>query len=319
MDLSIVIVNWKSKNYLRKCIATIMNSTKGVDYEIVVIDGGSFDGCGEMLKSNYPEVRFFQNDKNLGFARANNFAFAVACGRNFLFLNPDTEVQYNAIQTLLCQLESLPNAGIVGAKLLNTDKSIQTSCIRAFPSIFSEILDSEVLKRRFPRSYLWGTAPLFDPKNAPARVDAVSGACLMIKRSVFENVGVFSNDYFMYSEDIDLCFKVRQGGWKTYYIPDAIVVHHGGKCSSQRSLNIFSDVMMLESRWRFFRKTRSNAYSRLYRIAMFSVSLIRIWLLSFSLPFFSTRGKGASIIIALKRWIARLRWTLGFEGWVNKY
>ena len=133
MDLSIIIVNWNSKDYLHKAIASVEADTKGIDFEVVVIDGGSFDGSAEMLRQDYPHVVFIQSDKNLGFAKANNEAFKVSRGRILLFLNPDTEVEGHAITTLYDQLNVLPDAGIVGPKLLNSDRSIQQSCIRASP------------------------------------------------------------------------------------------------------------------------------------------------------------------------------------------
>jgi hypothetical protein len=297
---------------------SIQSTTRGEKYEIVVIDGGSFDGCGEMLKQCYPEVRFIQSDMNVGFAKANNEAFKASRGRNILFLNPDTELEDSSIHILLHQLESLPNAGIVGAKLLNSDKTIQTS-IQSFPNILNQIIDAKALRQRFPRWNSWGMRPLFEQFISPSEVEVVSGACLMIKRNVFEAVGRFSTDYFMYSEDVDLCFKVHRRGWKTYYIPNAVVVHHGGASSSKSSVKNISDVMMLESRWRFYRKTRSLWYCRKYCLAMFSVSLFRISLLIISWPVFKMLGKAILVDRAFRKWKARLRWTIGLENTVKNY
>ena len=319
MDLSIIIVNWNSKDYLKNCIASILAATHGLKFEIVVIDSGSFDGCKEMLLHLYPEVRFIQSENNVGFAKANNKAFYKAYAQKLLFLNPDTIVKDDAIHKLSQSLECLPDAGIVGPKLLNSDQTVQLTCIRVFPNILTQILDAEILMRFFPRSRLWGTAHLFNQPERPSEVDAISGACLMIKRSVFEEVGLFSDDYFMYSEDIDLCYKVKEAGWKTYYIPSATVVHHGGASSSQTKVNTFSAVMMLESRWRFFRKTRSLWYCQQYCLVIFFSSLFRITLLLFAWPAFRIRGKAALINKALKKWTSRLRWTLGLENWVKNY
>lgn len=319
MDLSIIIVNWNSKEYLLKAIASIEAETKGIEFEIIVIDSASFDGCDEVLHKTYPHVLFIQSDKNIGFAKANNQAFKASSGRVILFLNPDTEIEGTAINVLYCQLNSLPNAGIVGAKLLNTDRSIQETCIRAFPTILNQVLDSDMLRRCFPRSGLWGTEPLLTKNELPKLVDAISGACIMMKRSVFENIGLFSTDYFMYSEDIDLCFKVRKAGLNTYYVPTAVIIHHGGVSSSQTSVNTFSTVMMLESRWRFFRKTRSLWYASLYRLAMFGACVVRVGLLLFLWSSRRLLGKEPPSENVLKKWMANLRWTLGGESWVEKY
>lgn len=318
-ELSIIIVNWNSKDYLQKCIASILGSKSEIKYEIVVIDSGSFDGSGEMLKQCNPQVKFLQSDKNLGFAKANNEAFKVSCGRNLLFLNPDTEVEGLAIRTLNDQLNALPNAGIVGPKLLNSDRSIQESCIRAFPTIFNQVLESDMLRNLFPGAKLWGMKPLLEKIDGAKEVDAVSGACLMIKRSMFERIGMFSRDYFMYSEDIDLCLKMRNAGLITYYVPRAAVVHHGGGSSSQVGVSIFSSVMMLESRWRFFRKTRSVWYSRFYRVAMFGTCIVRVGLVLFVWLACRLAGKEFSGRTVLKKWIAKLRWTIGRESWIKNY
>lgn len=320
MDLSIIIVNWNSKDYLRKCIDSILATTHGIEFEIVVIDSGSFDGCYEMLRQHYPQIRFIQSRENLGFAKANNSAFQQSKGRNLLFLNPDTEVKDSSIETLYRQLIDLPNAGIVGATLLNSDGSIQTSCIQAFPTILNQLLDSSALRNLFPKAGLWGMKPLFSKDAHPKPVDAVSGACLMIKRSVFERVGMFTTDYFMYSEDIDLCFKVRKTSLITYYVPKAVFIHHGGKSSSHSGSNAFSSVMMLESRWRFFRKTRGRWYGINYRAGMFGISLIRIILLGLLMwPAFQMSGRVSSIKGSIQKWKARLRWTLHLEKWVKNY
>jgi hypothetical protein len=319
MDLSIIIVNWNSREYLRQCIASILAETHGIEYEIVVIDNASFDGSDEMLRECYPQVRFIQSDANLGFAKANNDASKESSGRVLLFLNPDTKLESDAIKTLYQQLDSLPNAALVGAKLLNSDKSVQTSCIRAFPTILNQILDSNALRACSPRARLWGMKPLFDSGEAPTEVDAISGACLMIRRSVFESVGMFSTDFFMYSEDIDICFKVSSSGWKKYFVPTAVVIHHGGASSLQNGINTFSTVMMLESRWRYFRRTRSLWYSRFFRAAIFSASIVRIVLLVLILPVRVLRGRKISVESGLKKWVASLHWAIGSEDWVKTH
>lgn len=319
MDLSIIIVNWNSKEYLRRCVSSIMATTGSIEFEIVIVDSGSYDGCEEMLRQEFPWVRFIQSDKNRGFARANNVAFKETIGRNLLFLNPDTEIDCAAIEKLISSLNSLPKAGIVGAKLINGDGSIQTSCIQAFPTILNQLLDFNLLRRCFPKAKLWGMKPLFEGNNIPTEVDAVSGACLMIRRTLFEAIGLFSTEYFMYSEDIDLCFKIHKAGWKNYYIPMAIVLHHGGGSSSVDSTKIFSIVMMLESRWRFFRKTRSYWYSQIYLSGMFLTSIIRIGGVLIIWPVIGLSRKRSLIKGILKKWVKRLRWTLGKEKWVKNY
>ena len=319
MDLSIIIVNWNSKEYLRKCIASILAMTHGIEYEIVVIDNASFDGCDEILRQYYPQVQFIQSDQNLGFARANNLAFEASSGRNILFINPDTEIKSSAIEILHKELTSLPYAGIVGAKLVSDDGSVLVNCIQVFPTILNQMLNIDLLRNCKPLSRLWGMRSLLYGSKIPKEVDVVSGACLMIKRSLFEKVGMFSDDYFMYSEDVDLCYKIKKSGSKVYYVPNAVVVHYGGASSSQSNVSNFSNVMLLESRWRYFRKTRSLSYCLLYRSMMFCVSVIRICLMLFVSLTQCKRKKPSSIDTVLMKWKGRLSWTLGGEKWVKKY
>jgi GT2 family glycosyltransferase len=319
MDLSIIIVNWNSKEYLRRCIASVLEKPPGVEFEIVVIDGASFDGCDKMLHELYPQVRFIQSYENLGFAKANNQAFQASSGNAICFLNPDTEVLGAALETMYHYLRTLPRAGAVGCKLLNSDGTLETSCIRSFPTIVNQVLEVEALRKRYRYSRLWGMAPLFNGDKSPSEVDAISGACLMMRRSVFEDVALFSTDYFMYSEDIDLCFKVKRSGWKNYYVPSAAVVHHVGGSTAKSKVSAFSSVMMLESRWRFFRKTRSNRYCILYRVAMFLVSVIRVGSMLCLASVRRCPREGFSLETPLKKWKAGLRWALGKEDWVKNY
>lgn len=318
MDLSIIIVNWNSKDYLRKCIASILADTRSIEFEIIVIDSASFDGCGEMLRELYPQVHFIQSDKNLGFAGANNAAFAASTGGCVLFLNPDTELVGPAINILHERLRSLPDAGAVGCKLLNSDRTVQTSCIQSIPTILNQLLDSEFLRARWPCSPLWGMAPLFATDTKPQEVETISGACVMLKRDVFEGVGLFSQDYFMYAEDIDLSYKVRKAGRKNYYVHAATVVHHGGSSVQQAASN-FSVVMMREAIWRFLRKTRGGFYGQAYRAAMFACALVRLLMLGPVSAWRMIRRRSDTDETSSQKWRAVLRWSLNREGWIKQY
>lgn len=313
IELSIIIVNWNSQVYLKQCIASIVDAKCKSQYEIVVIDGGSFDGCGEMLQQFYPHVRFIQSDRNLGFAKANNVAFKASRGDLVLFLNPDTEVVGPAIDILRDQLEQLPKAGVIGCKLLNADGSVQTSCIQSFPTILNQLLNSEVLMALFPKSRLWGMKPLFSTSNEPAEVEVLSGACMMIRRALFEQIGQFSEDYFMYAEDLDLCFKVRQAGYKNYYVPDATILHFGGGSTQQRPSN-FAVVTMRGSILRFLQKTRGPAYGVGYQVSMLISSVGRILGLVVLLPVYLIRGRLASWKGSARKWSAIFVWSMGLKG-----
>jgi N-acetylglucosaminyl-diphospho-decaprenol L-rhamnosyltransferase len=265
MDLSIVIVNWNSVAYLGPCLNSVIRHTRGIRREIIVVDSGSFDGSAELLRARYRSVRFIQCRDNLGFAGANNLACRSASGEHLLFLNPDTQVTAGAVQVMLDHLRSHRQAGAVGARLLNSDGSLQSSCVQPFPTILNQLLNSDYLRGRWPRSGLWGLKPLFAAEPQPATVDAVSGACVMVRRVAFNDVGQFSEEYFMYAEDVDLCHKLRQARYINYWLPQASVLHHGGG-SSDRAPSEFSVLMMRESIWRFLHKSRGAGYAAMYRV-----------------------------------------------------
>lgn len=312
MELSIIIVNWNSKDYLQKCIASILDSKIEATYEIVVIDGGSFDGSGEMLRQCYPQVKFIQSEINVGFAKANNIAFKASSGSYVLFLNPDTQVVVPAIDILFEQMQKLLKVGAIGCKLLNADGSIQTSCIQSFPTILNQLLNSEFLRALFPKSRLWGMELLFSATNEPAEADMLSGACIMMRRETFKQVGCFSEEYFMYAEDVDLCYKVKQAGYRNYYVPNAKIFHFGGG-SSQQKPSDFSVVMMRDSTWRFLRKTRGELYGSWYRCSMLISAIGRIVCLLVLLPLYLVLGRLASWKASARKWWAISVWSMGLK------
>jgi hypothetical protein len=317
MDLSIIIVNWNSKDYLQKCISSIRSTTNGIEYEIIVIDNASFDGCGAMLCQLHPDVQFIQSDHNLGFARANNLGYQQSGGRYLLFLNPDTELIGPAISELCDSLDSLADTGLVGAKLLNGDLTIQTSCVRSRPTVLNRVLDCDLLRRLYPRSFLWGMSVLFDDARGPREVEAISGACMLIKREVFEAVGGFSDDYFMYAEDVDLCYKVNLAGYKVCYIPTAEIIHRVG-ISSRQVASHFSAVNIRESNLRFFRKFKGYICAEYYRAANLTLGFIRLTVLLLLLPFCLGTRRMNRWSAAAGKWTAIVAWALGSVTLANK-
>lgn len=317
MDLSIIIVNWNSAHYVRRCLESIYTQRKDIDFEVIVVDNASYDGCDQILGSEFPNVKFVQSEENLGFAGANNLGFNHSVGRNLLFLNPDTEVIGPAIKVMFSFLQSIHDAGAVGCKLLNSDLSLQTSCIQPFPTVLNQILDIEYLKLRFPKLKVWGIKPLFFNNGGPEKVEVVSGACIMIKRRVLETIGKFSTDYFMYAEDVELCYKIQRAGYKVYHINDATVVHHGGVSSKQTKVNNLNDVLKRESISRFLEKSDSRFTAFLYRGSMTLVSIARLAVLTALIPVAILLQRSNSFYPKLIKWKKVLRWSLGKEKWAR--
>jgi N-acetylglucosaminyl-diphospho-decaprenol L-rhamnosyltransferase len=313
MDLSIIIVNWNSAALLKQCLTSVFWHTRHISFEVVVIDSGSYDGCDTMLARDFPLVHFIQSRQNLGFARANNRALQDSTGDHVLFLNPDTQLVGTAINLMLAQIASRPGAGAVGCRLLNSDGTVQTSCIQSYPTLLNQLLDSNVLRAVWPKSRLWGMAPLFEASCGAEPVEAISGACLLVRRDAYERVGRFNEEYFMYAEDIDLCYRLNQAGYTNYYVPEASVIHHGGS-SSEHATSDFAAVMMPEAIWKFLRKTRGRLYGAAYRAGMLVSAVTRVTVLALLLAvrWFSTRrGRLKS---SFAKWCAVLRWSLNAEA-----
>ncbi|MEP6715438.1 MAG: glycosyltransferase family 2 protein, partial [Terriglobia bacterium] len=234
-DVSIVFVNWNSAPYLISAITSIYKHTQNLDFEIIVVDNASPSQDADLVKETFPEIQLIRSAANLGFGRANNLGFRTATGQYILFLNPDTRLISPAINVMLEELKSVARAGAIGCKLLNSDLSVQTSCIQTFPTILNQVLDADSLRNRWPKSRLWGTAPLYFDTEDAAEVEVISGACLMVKRHVFEEISQFTERYFMYAEDLDLCRKIVRAGYKNLYTGQAKVIHYGGGSSIPES------------------------------------------------------------------------------------
>lgn len=298
MDVSIIYVNWNSADYIRESIRSVYEHTRGIRFEIIVVDNASPARNVDMLKEQFPEITLIKSEKNLGFAGANNLGYKSSSGENILFLNPDTKLVSPAIDVMARQLNSLPDAGIIGCKLLNSDLSVQTSCIQTFPTILNQVLDIDYLRRRWPKNSLWGIGPLYSDSVEPAKVEVVSGACLMIKRVVFEKVSWFSEDYFMYAEDLDLCYKVVQAGFTNYYVGEGMIVHYGGKSSEPQS----ATMMKWRAIPRFCDKNRGRFYGSIFRIVMALTAMGRLAVIKTASAFGNRFASQKDLNSAFAKW-----------------
>lgn len=311
MDLSIVYVNWNSLAYLRESIASVYEHTHGISFEIVVVDNASPEGGVDALSEQFPEITIIKSPENLGFAGANNLGFRRSRGDYVLFFNPDTKLITSTINIILEHLKTLPDAGIVGCKLLNTDLSIQLTSIQKFPTILNQVVDAEYLMLRWPHSPFWGIAPLFSNHLKPLKVEVIPGACMLLRREVFAEVGMFTEDYFMYGEDIDLNYKLKRAGYTNYYVGETAVVHHGGRSSSRQKVSQWSTIMRYRAMVRYFRKTRGRFYEVLYRTAIGFAAAGRLALLALMFPLGNVLWDKESLRISSTKWRAVLKWALG--------
>ncbi len=244
MLLTIVIVSWNTRHLLDKCLASVARELERsaiqskpplglVSAEVFVVDNASMDGSPDMVASSYPWVKLIINQENKGFAFANNQVLEIAQGKFILLLNPDTEIVPGALATLMEFFEGKLKAGVVAPQLLNTDGSVQRSC-RAFPSFSAMLGELLGISRIMPSGSKWRQYKMLDWQHDDQRqVDQPEGACLMIRREVFANIGLFDEGFFMLFEEVDWCYRAKQAGWQIWFTPKAQVVHHYGQSIKQ--------------------------------------------------------------------------------------
>ncbi len=237
-QVSVIIVSYNVRGFLENLLASLRKALARIDSEIIVIDNFSDDDTVDILKKSHPEIKLIENRTNVGFGRANNQAVKASSGKYLLLINPDSVVEENTVEEMLKFLDSHPDAGAAGCRILNADGSLQQACRRSFPTPWVALSKIFGLSALFPKSKLFGRYNLtyLDPKEVH-EVDAISGSFMFMERSVFDEVGGFDEDYFMYAEDIDLCFKIKQAGYKVYYTPATNIIHFKGESTRSSSFN----------------------------------------------------------------------------------
>jgi len=233
MDVSIVIVNWNTCDILRDCLVSIYKETKDIEFEVIVVDNASNDGSPQMVKSEFPQVCLIVNEQNLGFAAANNRGIEIASGRYVLLLNSDTVILDNAITKTLYFADENHQAGIVSCRVCNPDMTTQDTCFM-FPSLLNMVLSDTYLSRLFPKSTFFGRERMaWFVWDKAFELDVIAGCFMLVRASVFEQVGVMDDSFFMYGEETDWCYRINQAGWKVMYTPHTFIIHLGGQSSSQ--------------------------------------------------------------------------------------
>lgn len=236
MDLSIVILNYKSNNMVKECLAGIKSIGVDLKYEIIVVDNASGDGVEKILQKNFPEVKFIASPENVGFAAGNNIGIRAAIGRYILIMNPDIAVFSGSLEALVRYMDENSRVGIAGPKLLNPDRSVQFSVYR-FPKRVTPVyrrtpLGSTAGGQRELQRYL-----MKDWDHEEAReVDWLLGACLIVRREAMREVGLFDERYFLYFEDTDWCRRFWEVGWKVAYVPSSTMVHFHRRESAESPL-----------------------------------------------------------------------------------
>jgi GT2 family glycosyltransferase len=276
MNVSIILVNYNTKDLTLQTISSVYEQTNDIDFEIIVVDNASTDGSTEAIENNFPDVKLIKSGENLGFGRANNKGAEVATGRNLFFLNPDTVLLTNAVKILSEYLDNNVNIGVCGGNLYDSNKQPAHSYRMFYSPILWDLND--LTCNRLER-IIYGKSYGFNYTNKPKVVAHVVGADMMIKKEVFNEVGGFDKDFFMYREETELNFRIHKKGYQSISIPDAQIIHLEGK-SFSNNLNRIKRI--LDGRKLYFHKVSNKASYYIGNLIYCCFCLTRIALFTLS-------------------------------------
>jgi hypothetical protein len=271
LDISIIIVNYNTKNLLRNCLNSIYATVHNISHEIIVVDNASSDGSQVMVGTEFPTIHLIKNERNYGFGAANNRALAITGGRYALLLNTDTVLKEKAVSELFSFMETHPDAAMACGQLLNADGSKQNS-IASFPSIWTLLFNIPVLEKLFPQRY---PSKRYDHKN-PVEIDSGIGACLLVRKQAINEVGLFDERFFFFFEETDWALRMKTAVWKIYHVPTACIYHLQGQSIGR---DIHSRIEFFHSRYQFFRKWKAHSYY-LFISSIIIFRLLINWLLT---------------------------------------
>jgi GT2 family glycosyltransferase len=287
-DLSIIIVNYNVKEFLQNLIHSIYKAVHNITYEIIIVDNASEDGSVEFLGEKFPDVKLIVNKENLGFSKANNIGLRESKGEYLLLLNPDTIVSEDTFDKMIRFFKENPQAGLAGCKILNPDGTLQLACRRSFPGPWTSFCKVTGLSSFFPKSRLFARYNLtFLDENKTYEVDAISGSFMMFTREVYEKTGGLDEDFFMYGEDLDLCYRIQKAGYKVYYVHTAQIIHYKGESTKRSS---FDETKVFYGAMHLFVKKHLSSSFLVEIILQTAIFLTRI---------FAFLGKRKLIVLAI--------------------
>ena len=283
IDVSIIIVSWNTIKLLRNCIQSIIDEASAYTYEIIVIDNDSPDSSAHMVRTEFPKVKLIANSFNNGFAPANNQGLEIAEGRNILFLNPDTIVLNGAIDSMVKYLDenATKKVGAVTCKLLNSDGTLQKS-VNNFFSLWSSFIENRFFNEIFKNISTKKRFMSFWEHNEERTIDWAYGAVILISREVFEKVGKLDERFFIYAEEMDYFFRIKNAGYKSVFLPNVEIVHYGKSSSRQRRAAMF--IQNYKSFYLFLKKHYSGFTYYAYRTR--ATLCLFIWLMRYKLSYF---------------------------------
>lgn len=274
VDVSVIIVNWNTRDILYDCLKSVYEETSGLTCEVIVIDNASDDGSAQMVRNEFKEAILIENSTNRGFAAANNQGLEVAKGRYALLLNSDTVILENAIAKTVTYADANPQAGVLGCRILYPDRTLQTSCFM-FPSLLNLLLSATYLYKLFPTSKVFGRENIsWWNRDDEREVDVVTGCFMLVRSKAIEQVGVMDENFFMYGEETDWCYRFKKAGWKCLFSPSGSIIHIHGASSKARKCAM--ELQCRASILHFLRKHKGELYYRLGCIVFALNAFLRI-------------------------------------------
>jgi len=257
--ISVIIVNYNVKDFLEQALISLRRALQNIPHQIIVVDNASIDGSVPMLKERFPEVKLIENAENVGFSAANNLGLEKASARFIVLLNPDTVVQENTFTRLLSFFEKNPQASAATCKILNPDGTFSIDCRHSIPTPATAFWKIVGLSKLFPKSKIFGKYNLtYLDENAVYQVEAISGSFMMMRSETVRLVGKLDEDFFMYCEDIDYCYRINQAGGKIFYVPDSQIIHYKGESTKKNNLDYV--ITFNRSLYLFYKKHYQNKY-----------------------------------------------------------
>ncbi|MDU2243550.1 MAG: glycosyltransferase family 2 protein [Paenibacillus sp.] len=260
MDLSVIIVSYNTSPLTLDCLRSVYESETVYSYEVIVVDNASKDDSVAAIREEFPQVRVIVNKENTGFAKANNQAMEVALGRYVLLLNSDTVVQPDTFQTMIAYMEEYPEVGASGCKVILPDGSLDKACRRGFPTPSASFYYAFGFSKLFPNSPRFNQYHLsyLDP-NETYPIDCLIGAFMLVRQETIREVGGLDETFFMYGEDIDWCYRIKEAGWSIHYHPATYIVHYKGASSRRKPVKIIYEFH--RAMWVFHRKHYMRKYA----------------------------------------------------------
>ncbi len=280
MKLSIIIVNYNVEYFLEQCLHAALNASKNISCEIIVVDNNSVDGSVAMVEEKFKGVTLIANKKNTGFSFANNQAIKQAVGEYILLLNPDTVVEENTFEKVLVFMDAHPEAGGLGVKMLDGKGNFLPESKRGLPTPTVAFFKIFGFSKLFPKSRLFGKYHLgYLDKDKTHEVEILSGAFMLLRKSVLDKIGNLDEAFFMYGEDIDLSYRILKAGYKNYYFADTRIIHYKGESTKKSSINyvfVFYRAMVIFAE-KHFSKNNAKAFSFLINIAIYFRAFVAIF------------------------------------------